>query len=344
MGKFRAFILGAVVGSLCVGGAVYAANGIRIDVSIPNLTYWLDGQKIESSLVSDGKFASGSESVPLTMLYKGTAYVPLRFITNSLGKEVKWDKENNRMLIETVANVPFVTVRPDGAPEEVKQWVERSKDKCLGQSMVVGGDTYLLVTRGEESSGGYSIKIVAVRQYADRYVVVVKLADPPKGSVATQPMTYPTALAKVNGVLAKDIVFMDSSGNPFPQLVGLPNIPLIFAQSANIVLFAPVQAADHVEFRGMARAFEGMLNYRIITDDGAVLAEKAVQASAGAPDWGYFSVSVPTASVQQGSGMQFYLLSPKDGSMTEVVNYSFQQISGNRVGFRPALDVRDPAA
>jgi foldase protein PrsA len=75
--KIKGLILGAVLGSALTGTAAYA-SGVQIEVMFRPLTYLFDGV--------EKKPAEGSG-----FIYEGSTYVPVRFVSEALGKEVGWD-------------------------------------------------------------------------------------------------------------------------------------------------------------------------------------------------------------------------------------------------------------
>ena len=80
----KKFIAGLLVGMMLMTGAVYAAGG-KIEVSLQSLKYYFDG--VEKTPNSQG------------FIYNGTTYVPIRFMAETLGKEVTWDGEKNAIYI-----------------------------------------------------------------------------------------------------------------------------------------------------------------------------------------------------------------------------------------------------
>lgn len=324
MNKFKTFIIGTVAGSLLAGGISYAADSFQIEASFPKWSYWLDGKQIQSENYHDGVIRLGSEDVPATIQYKGVNYVPVRFLADAMGKEIEWNRNQERIDIRSVEQVPFSKAALSQVPKEISDWVQRSKPIELGQSRVYGEDTYILVTRGEKSTGGYTAEIEEVKQYVSGYQVRVKYSDPPKGIPVIQPLTFPFALVKVNRQLAGKPEFVAVDGSYVPKPVGLDFIGAVLKESDNIVLFEPLKNEREWQLRGMVRSFEGMLNFGLTGSDGTAVRQESIQAAGGAPNWGYFTVKVPVSEVGKGFEASFQLVSPKDGSRQETLSIDLQ--------------------
>ncbi|TLS36942.1 LysM peptidoglycan-binding domain-containing protein [Pseudalkalibacillus caeni] len=95
--------------------------------------------------------------------------------------------------------------------------------------------------------------------------------------------------------------------------------------SRNIVVFHPMPGTtiSNREFlEGYARVFEGVALYRVVDDNGQVVAkETAIQTTAGAPSYGYFGTQIRfdrTPSTRTGE-LWVYSRSPRDGSIQDLV-------------------------
>lgn len=324
MNKFKTFIIGVIAGSLLTGGISYAADSFQIEVSFPKWTYWLDGRQILNDDYHDGSIRLGAENVPATITYKGVSYVPVRFLADGLGKEIEWNRNRERIDFRSVEQIPFSQASVSQVPKEISDWVQRSVHIELGQSRVYGNDTYILVTRGKKSTGGYTVKVEEIKQYASGYQVKVRYSDPPKGIPVIQPLTFPYAFVKINRPLTGQPDFLTADGRNIPRPVGLDYIDTIVKKSDNIVLFEPLKDERQWQLRGMVRSFEGMLNVGLIGNDGMIVRQESIQAAAGAPNWGYFTVSIPAGEAGKAFEANFQLNSPKDGSAQETLTMELQ--------------------
>ena len=83
--KLKGFIAGVCVTAVLAGAAtVFAQN---IDAYIGGVKVFWDG--VEKTLLD----ATGSKVEPI--IYNGTTYVPLRAMSNLMGKDVDWECNNN---------------------------------------------------------------------------------------------------------------------------------------------------------------------------------------------------------------------------------------------------------
>ncbi|NEW05991.1 peptidylprolyl isomerase [Paenibacillus sp. SYP-B3998] len=83
--KMKGLIVGLTIGSLLSGTAAFAASS-QIDVAFRNLKYMFDG--VEKA-PAEGK----------GFIYEGSTYVPLKFVSEALGKAVEWDETNETIWI-----------------------------------------------------------------------------------------------------------------------------------------------------------------------------------------------------------------------------------------------------
>lgn len=90
----RSFLSGIAITALSAGMITSAAAGILTTKDIKVHTgaeIYIDGIKLEPT------DANGNPVE--TFIYNGTTYVPLRAVSESLGKSVSWDGENSRVYI-----------------------------------------------------------------------------------------------------------------------------------------------------------------------------------------------------------------------------------------------------
>jgi foldase protein PrsA len=90
--KVKGLVLGLSLGSLIAGSIAYASAS-QIDVVFKNLKYMIDGVEKKST---QGQ----------AFIYNNKTYVPLRFVGEALGKEVKWDDKNQTIWIGGIKAAP----------------------------------------------------------------------------------------------------------------------------------------------------------------------------------------------------------------------------------------------
>ncbi|WP_261301040.1 peptidylprolyl isomerase [Paenibacillus andongensis] len=95
--KVKGLIIGLTIGSVLSGTVAFAANS-QIEVAFRSLKYMFDG--VEKA-PSDGK----------GFIYEGSTYVPLRFVSEALGKKVEWDEENGTIWIGNNPNHVVATYK-----------------------------------------------------------------------------------------------------------------------------------------------------------------------------------------------------------------------------------------
>ncbi|MDF2961853.1 MAG: PpiC-type peptidyl-prolyl cis-trans isomerase [Paenibacillus sp.] len=82
--KLKGLVLGLSIGVMMTGTIAYA-SGTQIEVYFKNIKYMFDGQQKKPA---DESF-----------IYNGTTYVPLRFVSEALGKEVQWDGDSETVWV-----------------------------------------------------------------------------------------------------------------------------------------------------------------------------------------------------------------------------------------------------
>ncbi|WP_219834839.1 stalk domain-containing protein [Paenibacillus sp. R14(2021)] len=99
-GSWKAGTIGFLCGAVFFSGVTYAATG-TITVDFRQIHYFFDGVSKQPSKDAQG------------FMYKNTIYVPLRFVSESLGKSVEWVNASSSVYI---GKKPTQPARPPGAP------------------------------------------------------------------------------------------------------------------------------------------------------------------------------------------------------------------------------------
>ncbi len=97
----KKFIAGLIIGATLMSSMAFAADS-KIEVLFQPLKYYFDGVQKTTPADQAG------------FVYKGTTYVPLRFVAEALDKEVQWDGKTYSI---------YVGKQPEGAAVKVKDTV-----------------------------------------------------------------------------------------------------------------------------------------------------------------------------------------------------------------------------
>lgn len=95
MKRLQGFILGVIITAFLLGSVPVLAESIS--VLFNNINIRLNGEKVASA--GESYELDNGDTVPFSILYKGTTYLPLRKVSEILGKEVNWDGTTNTAFI-----------------------------------------------------------------------------------------------------------------------------------------------------------------------------------------------------------------------------------------------------
>lgn len=131
--------------------------------------------------------------VPL-QINKGTAMIPIDFAAEFLELDVKWNKEQNIVEVES-PNFVFVERYSDKKswPEWVEDWVVSSNDRLDIQFRIKDNKLYLLSTFGEKTTGGYDVRISRITRQEDALIAEIDYKDStslPTIQVITRPYDW----------------------------------------------------------------------------------------------------------------------------------------------------------
>ncbi|MDR0570296.1 MAG: copper amine oxidase N-terminal domain-containing protein [Clostridiales Family XIII bacterium] len=108
------FLAAAVVFS--VAGAVHASVGtFQLNATYANIKIYVDGKPIEP------KDVKGDKVEPF--IVSGTTYLPVRAVSEALGKDVEWDAENRAVYIGSFPASLNALREPQTAETALRKWV-----------------------------------------------------------------------------------------------------------------------------------------------------------------------------------------------------------------------------
>lgn len=127
--SFRSGILGFILGIsltfLLIFGSAFAANGNSVlDVVLNNVNVMLDGQQVGTA--NTNYTLSNGDQVPFSILYNGTTYLPIRKISELLGKEVGYIAETKTITLGDAGETqgPGWYLVEDGFTKEIDTFKE----------------------------------------------------------------------------------------------------------------------------------------------------------------------------------------------------------------------------
>lgn len=232
---FTSFFMGTLVGCLLLG-SVHAAPPTTIFAQL---------------MPAKDQSVKPMHQEVVTIQYDHDYYVPVQRLATAIKKGVAESSEQQ--------SFSFEEVLLDEAPQSVQDWVSRSLDQALGQVYEdEAGHTYILVTRGEQPSGGYTIEIEEIVQ--DHWGTWVHTAEtnPNSGQFVTAEVTYPYSLVRVEKLPEDNIYFVKADGEQIPSLPGISYLHPFVEETDNIILFEPIQSEDETTIHGLIRSFNEM--------------------------------------------------------------------------------------
>ncbi len=232
--------------------------------------------------------------------------------------------------------VGFVHVDLDSAPETIQKMATENKNKKTITAIRSDGNVWLLATRGEKSTGGFSTRVKDVsRTVTDKGRVLLKVileeSDPAPGEIVTQAITNPIAAARLSVGQWPDQISFDLTTKPVKKAPATqsetPQKPKtgqnvqegefikINSPPANATVTSPLTVT------GTARVFEATFQVLIKDGTGRTLAKKTVTASNGAPEVGSFetTLSFQSPSSPISGIVEAFSSSAKDGTPQNII-------------------------
>ncbi|MBP1932208.1 protease complex subunit PrcB family protein [Ammoniphilus resinae] len=224
----KSLVVGTLLGSLGMAGIGSAVtNWTSIDVRVDQINFSYNGEQLNTGM-RPYEFDNGREYVPLSFNYKGTTYVPLRYVGHAVGKEIKWDAATNTVHIQDRAdqakaldytvlahtNAPVDAVLEDlknmpeqNLPKEIKEWFFANRTKETQQVKTASGKTYILLSRGESPNPGHGISLESVTEDDKEIVVSALFTEPGPDELVAQVISHPAMLIQLDGETDKKVRF-----------------------------------------------------------------------------------------------------------------------------------------
>ncbi|MFB4169700.1 protease complex subunit PrcB family protein [Virgibacillus sp. JSM 102003] len=114
-------------------------------------------------------------------------------------------------------NLSFKTIKVENAPDRVQQWIQKNRSKKAEKVFNVDGMTYAIILLGQKPTGGYNVEIEQIQKVktnssqSDGFnTVSYNVTEPEKGSINIQTLTYPVAVAGMEGETSRSYRFQTS--------------------------------------------------------------------------------------------------------------------------------------
>lgn len=120
-------------------------------------------------------------------------------------------EESTERIEQEVTELPFKKITLEETPERIQKWVEENQSTEQKKVFIVDGKTYVIVLLGEKPTGGYGVEITQIADNGGGVISVAhKVTEPEEGGMVTQVITYPLAIAEMDGEMDKSFQFTTS--------------------------------------------------------------------------------------------------------------------------------------
>lgn len=204
-------------------------------------------------------------------------------------------------------------------PAEVRNWLSNMKSYLVAGVVEEDGKTYLLVSGGEQRTGGHEVKITGVSNAGNQLTVNVKITQ--SDGPATQVISYPHAVYVLDQKIENDkkVVFINSADDSrIPQIVGSQPTDLFLDGSSSIKIVEMEMDKNEVDVEGIARVDNPTIYYHFTNGAGQTVSQGKVTAAATAPDWGSFELD-DVKRPQGATHIEFYWVDTKDQTQRDKV-------------------------
>ena len=104
--------------------------------------------------------------------------------------------QTKNMTEEQKKDIDFTICHEENLPKELKELIEKEKEKPFQLSYTTKEYSYIVVGYGEQTMGGYSIQVTALYETEHQVVIETNLKGP-NPSEEKQGVSYPYIVAKI---------------------------------------------------------------------------------------------------------------------------------------------------
>ncbi|NGZ76789.1 NPCBM/NEW2 domain-containing protein [Saccharibacillus alkalitolerans] len=143
--KMKYGVTGFTLGAVFFGGIAFGATS-KIEVSLDPVKFIVNNV---DKTPAGGKFNNNGTSVPASLSYNGTVYVPLKMVGGMVDKKVGWDAKSKSVLIgNSAAERVYLT---DLAPS-------KTDHMSTNDGITIGGQEYKKALSTGSGSQSYKLK------------------------------------------------------------------------------------------------------------------------------------------------------------------------------------------
>jgi foldase protein PrsA len=158
--KFKGLVLGLTIGVMLTGSIAYA-NGSQIEVYFKNIKYMFDGYEKNPTTEQGESF-----------IYNGTTYVPLRYVSETLGKEVQWDGDTETIWVGKKVDLNTIVATYQGG-----QVTRGALEKYLSINRLLNPDN-------AKYDNDNNYKTYMINQMIGQQILASRLTEAHKASIA----------------------------------------------------------------------------------------------------------------------------------------------------------------
>jgi hypothetical protein len=107
------------------------------------------------------------------------------------------EPKGDEIQLSEQTDVPYTLVTSDQSPVDIQDKVEEMKMKPSTEVITIGDRDYIIVTMGEQSTGGYEVMIHQVVEVEAEVRVWYEFKSPGQDDSVTEAFTYPYAIVEM---------------------------------------------------------------------------------------------------------------------------------------------------